>query len=98
MCCVRISIPAMCSSRSVMRRSVRLEFPLADQHFRAPIQAIFALTDALLEFLQIFPTLLSFLLEFRFGAKPMLFTLQQRLFALALSILHGLVSRRCASS
>jgi hypothetical protein len=69
------------------------QFPLTPiEHFRAPIQAIFALTDALLEFLQIFPTLLSFLLELRFGAKPMLFSLQQRLFALALSILHGLVS------
>src|SRR5919106_3296335 len=62
------------------------------EHLRTPIQAIFALADALLEFLQLFPALLGFLLEFRFGLKPVLFSLQQRLFAFALSFLHGLVS------
>jgi hypothetical protein len=69
------------------------QFPFAPiEHLGAPIQAIFALADALLEFLQLFPTLLGFLLKCRFGLKPMFLSLQQRLFALVLGILHGLIS------
>jgi hypothetical protein len=69
------------------------QFPLAPlDHLRAPIQTIFALADTLLEFQQLFATFLGFLLKLCFGLKPMLFSLQQRLFALALSILDSLIS------
>jgi hypothetical protein len=61
------------------------------EHFRAPIQAILTLTDALLKCLQLLSTRIGLIFEFGFGTEPMFFSLQQRLFAYALSFFQSLV-------
>jgi hypothetical protein len=62
-------------------------FFTAVEHLRAPVQACFALADALLEALQLFASFRGFVFELGFGSKPVFLGFEHGFFTFALQFL-----------